>query len=228
MEANPTPKSLNWFEIWRMAFLRPTIQTFSRIINDSKASIRWGMLWSAITALIIWAVGPQRSIWWGFVATHFGIDAASYFLIIGTIAFPVFGAITLLLNVAIAHALSRLFGGAGTFHQLVFSWGAIQLPFILFSGLAFNILPYIYSMFRLLSSTEMNLPALGIILLVSTLIAGAGILYLFYAQGVAFSAVEKFSVGKGFGILFLFACILGIASACLSFSFQAIVSKFLL
>jgi hypothetical protein len=135
--------------------------------------------------------------------------------------------VTLLISAAMSHGLARLFNGAGTFHQLVFCWGVIQLPFIVILGLAFNILPYTYSIFRVLSSSEINYSVMGLILLVSALIAMGGILYLFYAQVVGFSAVEKFGIGKGFGILILLVVVLGIASACLSFGFQAMLMQFL-
>lgn len=48
-ETNPTQISLKWFWIWRMAFLRPTIKTYSRIISDPKASTKWGIIWMAVT-----------------------------------------------------------------------------------------------------------------------------------------------------------------------------------
>ena len=226
-EINSSQVSLTWFEIWRTAFVHPTIQTFSQIVSDSKTSTRWGILWMAISALIVWIVGPQRTIWWGLVAENFGLDAASNFLVIGPVAFSFLAVIALLINAAVSHGLARLFNGAGTYHQLVFCWGVIQLPFIVFSGLAFNFLPYTYSIFRLLSSSEMNISVMSIILLVSMLIATGGILYLFYAQVVGFSAVEKFGIGKGFGVLTMLAVVLGIASVCLSFGFQAIEMMFL-
>lgn len=224
-EINQSQVSLKWFEIWRIAFLHPTIHTFSKIVSDSKASTRWGVIWAAITALIIWIVGPQRTLWWGLVADNFGLDAASYFVAIGTIVFPIFGVITFLISVAMSHGLARLFNGKGTFHQLVFCWGVIQLPFIIFSGLTFNILPYTYSIFRSLTSSEMNFSVMRINLLISVLIALAGILYLFYAQVVAFSAVEKFSIGKGLGILILLGIILGIASSCLSYGIRGMLMR---
>lgn len=224
-EIDSSQLSLKWFEIWRMAFLHPTIQTFLQIVSDSKASTRWGIIWMAITTLIIWIVGPQRTLWWGLVANNLGLDAASYFIAIGTIVFPVFGVVAFLISVAISHGLARLFNGKGTFHQLVFCWGVIQLPFIIFSGLAFNILPYSYSIFRSLTSSEMNFSVMRITLLISVLIALAGILYLFYAQVVVFSAVEKFSIGKGFGILFLSGIILGITSSCLSYGLQGMLMR---
>jgi hypothetical protein len=50
---------------------------------------------------------------------------------------------------------------------------------------------------------------------------------LFYAQVVAFSAVQKVSIGKGFGILILLVIILSIASVCMSVGFQAMLKNFL-
>ena len=225
MEPFPDLKSFSWFEIWRLAFLHPTIQTFTRISSDPKASLKWGVLWSGVTALIIWIASPLRTIYWGLVADQLGLEAGSYFLIIGTIVFPVLCVTALLINAVISHGLSRLFAGAGTIHQLVFCWGAMQLPFILFSVITYHILYFFYSIFRSFFHIETGYSAIGIILLVILSIAVAGILYLFYAQVVAFSAIESFSIGKGFGILFLIACILAIASVCFNFGFQSILIK---
>ena len=224
-ETNSIQISLNWFEIWRMAFLRPTVKTFSRIISDPKASTKWGIIWMAITVFMIWWIGPQRPIWWGQAANIFGFKAASYFVVIGAIAAPILGVSAMLITSAIAHGLARLFEGAGTFHQLVYCWGVMQFPFILFSALSFYLLPYLYFIFRLLSSGEYTFSTARIILLIIALIAMALILYLFYAEVVAFSAVEKFDIGKGFGILILLAIIVGIASAWLSSGFRAVVMR---
>jgi len=222
---NQAQISLKWFEIWRSAFLHPTIQIFSQIAGDPKASTGWGIFLMAISGLIVWIIGPQRNLWWGMVADTFGLKPASLFLIIGTVVFPILGVIALLINAALSHGLARLFNGAGTFRQLVFCWGVIPLPFILITGLA-SLLPwYTYSIFRMLSSGPTNFAVLEIILLISGLIAAAGILYLFYAQVVAFSAVEKCGIGKGFGILILTAIIISIASSFLSFGFQAMLMK---
>jgi len=226
-ETNSSQVSMKWFEIWRNAFFHPTIQTYSQIVSDPKANIKWGIIWMAITTMIIWFVGPQRPIWWGLVADNFGLDAASYFMVIGTVVSPIIGVSVFIICVALSHGLARLFNGAGTFRQLVFCWGVMQLPFILFFGLALIIPSYMYSIFRLLSSSEMNSSALGIITLISMFLAVAGILYLFYAQVVAFSAVQKVSIGKGFGILILLVIILSLASVCMSVGFQAMLKNFL-
>jgi hypothetical protein len=218
MEAKTEPPqiSLNWFEIWRSAFLHPRIQTFSQIASDPKASVGWGMVWAGIASLLVWILGPQRYVWWGLVADQFGLKAGTYFLIIGTIASPILGMIALLVIAAMSHALARLFKGSGTFRQLVFCWGVIQLPFILFSGLVYRLYPYLYAVIRSLLPGDASFTALRIIFLMCMLIATAGMLYLFYAQVVAFSAVERFGIGIVFGVFILLAVLLGIARACLS------------
>jgi hypothetical protein len=224
-EINTARVSLNWFEIWRTAFVHPTIQTFSRIASDSKTSTLWGSIWMAITALIVWIIGPHRTLWWGLVAETFGLDVASYFVAIGTVVFPILGVMALFLCAAMSHGLARLFNGAGTLRQLVFCWGVMPVPFVMFAGLAFNVLPLTYSMFLVLSSSEVNFPVMGIMTLIGAFFAVAGILYLFYGQVVAYSAIEKFRVKKGLGILVLLGFALGVISAGLSVGLQEIVMR---
>ena len=221
MEIDSTQTSLKWSEIWRIVFLRPTIKTFSRIINDPKASTKWGVTWMAIIAFIFWFVGPKRAILWGIAADQFGLQRASYFVVIGAIVAPILGVSALLINAAIAHGLARLFSGAGTFYQLVYCWGVMQLPFILLSGLVINI-PSIIP-----SSHEFTFSTAGMIIQITTLLITIGIiLYLFYAEAVAFSAVEKFGVGKGFGILILLGVAVGVVGSCLSYGFQSLSTIF--
>ena len=225
MEAktNPIQTPLNWFEIWRTAFFRPTLETFSQIINDPKASIKWGIIWMAIITLIIWVAGPQRDLWWGIVVNNFGFQAGSYFVVFGAIIAPALGVSALLINAAIAHGLANLFKGEGTFHQLVYCWGVMPLPFVVISMLAYHILPFIIFSFHLIP--DLTKSTLGIISLASLVIAAALLIYLLYAEIVAFGAVERFSFGKSFGILILVAMIISIANIFISSGVQAAVMK---
>jgi hypothetical protein len=217
--------SLNWLAIWRDAFFHPTVQTFTQIASDPKASTWWGIIWMGVTALIVWFLGPQRELLWGMVSDNFGPRPGSNFLIIAAVGYPILSMVALLVIAGLAHGLARLFGGAGAYHQLVFCWGVIQLPFILLIGIASRLPPYVYSLFRSLSSSKTNFEWMRIILLISGLIAAAGLLYLAYAQLAAFSAVEKVGIGKGFGILILVALLLAIAGACLSYGFQSLLMR---
>jgi hypothetical protein len=138
------------------------------------------------------------------------------------------GVLALLIYAAMSHGLARLFNAAGTYRQLVYCWGVMQLPFILFSGLAIYLIPSIANaIYRMISPDRTNYSVLAIILLIAVLIALGGILYLYYAGLVAFSAVEKFSIGKGLGVLILLAFILAIVYAGLSFGFQAMLTDYL-
>jgi len=220
-ETDPSQMSLKWFWIWRNAFLRPTINTFSRIISHPKASTKWGITWMAISAFIFWFVGPQRQLLSAIVADQFGLHTLFYFLLIGSIPATILGVIGLLINAAIVHGFSRLFNGAGTFHHLFYCWAVMQLPFILISGLLLN-LPSIFP-----SSRELTFSTVGIIFNTTTLLTAAGvILYLIYAEVVAFSAVEKFRIGKGFSILILLAVIVGIVGYSLSSCYQIVMINF--
>jgi hypothetical protein len=176
----------------------------------------------AITAFITWFIGPQRAILIGWMSDTFGSRYLFYFLLIGAFIATIFGVVALLINAVIAHGLARLFDGTGTFQQLVYCWGVMQLPFVLISGL----IMFVPSIF-LPSSREFARSTANIIISIIILLATIGvILYLSYAEVVAFSAVEKFGVGKGFGILILLAVVIGIAGACLSFGFQAVISNY--
>jgi len=216
-KAIPEQISLKWFDIWCLAFIRPTIKTFSQIIADPKAGIKWGIIWMVISTLIIWFAGLQRPLLTAFVTDNFGPQVVFYFLLVGAIVFALFGVIILLIMAAMSHGLARLFAGAGTFHQLVYCWAVISPPFILLSGLVIN-LPSLF-----LSSRSFMFSTTGWTLQFISLLVFTGVnLYQFYAEVVAFSAVEKLGILKGFGILILQAIIISIVVACLSFSFQTL------
>jgi hypothetical protein len=213
--------SLTWFEIWRIAFLRPTTRTFLQIINDPKASIRWGILWMAITALIAWFVNPLTAIFDGYIVDMFGLQAEIYFQIIGPVAAILLSMIGLLVTAAISHGFARLFAGAGTFPHLVYCWGVMLLPFILLAGLGYR-LPSLLIFF----SRSFALSTAGIIMTIISLLIFIGVnLFLFYAEVVAFSAIEKFRVWKGFAILFLEAFVVAIAASFLSAGFNVLMMK---
>ena len=218
-EADSTQISLNWFQIWRIAFLHPTIKTFSTIANNPKANIQWGVIWIALTSIINWLIGPLSATISGLAWVNFG-RSFYFFLIAGAIVSPILGVVFLLIYAAISHGIARLFKGGGTFQQLVFCWAVIQLPFVLFAGLVLR-LPSLLS-----PSREFTFSSIGLIIQVATMLIVLGIyLYLFYVQVVAFSAIENFGIGKGFGILILQAIVIGVAGGCLSFVFQAALTN---
>jgi len=212
--AEPTQMSLTWLEIWRSSFFRPTVGTFTRIISDPKASIRWGLLWIAITSMVAWFVGPQKPLLSGWVSDNFGPQAGSYFLLIGAIAAAIFGVILMLILADIAHGLARHFDGAGTFHQLFYCWAVMGLPFMLLSEL----LTYISSLFS--SNRLFYFSTAGKAIQIITLLMFNGVnLYLMYAEVVAFSAVEKFRFWKSFGIWLLTGIVFAVAIVCLPLIF---------
>ena len=221
-EAKPTQMPLNWFEIWRISFLHPTIKTYSRIISDPRASIKWSLIWAAITTLIVWVVGPQREILGGYLANVIGGRQTFFYVsLIGAPVAVILGVLGLVFVAAIMHGVARLFSGAGSFLQLFFCWAVMQLPFILLAGLVVRI-PLGFP-----PSREFLISRIGLIIQYSKLLVALCIyLYLFYAQVVAFSAVEKFGIGKSLGIVILSGVVVGIIGTCLSFGFQAVMMNF--
>lgn len=218
MEADLSLVSLGWFETWRVAFLHPTVKTFSRIISDRKASIRWGTFWMATAACLAWLLGPLRPVVWGWAANNFGMLSPWSVAATGAVVAPVWGAITLLLGAALAHALARLFQGRGTFRQVVYCWGILPLPFVLLAVLLLQV-PWIFPQWRGTSGSTAP-----IAFTIGKLSAAAiVVLYLTYAQVVAFGAIEGFGAWKAFGVLVLLSFMLGIFGACLSMGSRALL-----
>jgi hypothetical protein len=219
-EANPTQISLKWFEIWRIAILHPTVETFSRIISDPKAGIKWGIIWIAISTFIAWFFGLQSVVVNNFAA-QFPYQAYSNILLVGAIVASIIGVIALLFAAAISRGLARLFGGAGTFYQLFYCWAVISLPFTLLSVLGFRF-PYLipsYSSF-IFSTAGMIIQAISLMICVGVN------LYQLYAMIVALSAVEKLGIWKSFIILILQAFAVGVAITCLCSGFQALIMNY--
>lgn len=218
---NVVQKPWNWFEIWYNAFLRPTIKTYSRISSDPRSNVKWGLIWAAVMALVNWVVGPQRYVIAGYVAQMFGGQEIIYYVyVFGAFIIIILGVPCLALAVAILHGLARLFNGEGTFQRLLFSWAVMQLPFLLLIGLVIHI-PFLPSL-----REDVHSMTGWLLASVKLFITLCIYLYLFYAQVVAFSAVEKFGVGEGFGILLLAALVMGVIWTCLSVGFQVAATNF--
>ena len=217
-ETAPTHMPLNWFAIWLDVLLRPTVKTFSRISNDPKASSKRGIVWMAIASVITWFAGPQRATLSGFVADMFGLESFSRFLLIGALVAPVLGVTFLLINAAIAHGLARIFKGEGTFHQLVYCWAVMQLPFVLVLGLI-GFFPTVFP-----STREFAFSTAGMILTLLSLLATIGVvLYWLFAEMVAFSAVEKLGILKALGILLLQSVFVACVGVFLLSVFQSVM-----
>jgi hypothetical protein len=204
--ATPSQASLGWLEVWRIALLHPSRATFSRIANDPRASVKWGIVWMAIASIVYWFVGPQRPLLTGWVADSFGLDASGRFPLVGAVVALHLGVIWLMIAASISHGLARLFSGAGTLCQLVYCWAGVLPPYLLLFGLV-TYFPAIFP-----SPPAFMFSSGWIAIQFATLFMLAGILlYLSYAEVVAFSAVERIGVAKGLGILILQALTLGVA-----------------
>jgi hypothetical protein len=218
-KASASEGSLGWLGVWRIALFHPSRKAFSGIVRDPKASIGWGIAWMAIASLLVWLVGPQRPLLTGWVADMIGLDAVVPFLLVGAPVAAAFGVVSLVITAAISHGLARLFAGAGAYHQLVFCWGIIPLPYVLLSGLA----TYLPSLFPT-SGPFMFSPAWRAVQFATLFILVAIALYLAFVQVVAYGAVEQIGIAKSLGILILQALILGVALACLSFATSQLLS----
>ncbi len=215
--------SMNWIRIWWELFIHPTNATYTRIMGDPKASLTWGVAWMAVSGLVAWLIGPQRATLQGLVITNFGPAANNYFLVFGSLAASISSVLGLLLVSAVAHSLSRLFQGAGTYRQLVFCWGIMPVPFLVF----LYWIGYIPWLLRFVG--VYSLPRAGIVVsLIYLFIILMVILYLIYSQVVAFSAVEQVGLGKGFGVIIIVGVILGIVGFFASLAYRVILTNIIL
>ena len=220
MEADIPKITLRWFDIWRMAFLHPSIKTFSQITSDPKASIRWGVIWMAIATCLVWLFGPLRLLLWGWVATNFGILSSWPVSATGAVVVPLCSVVTLLLSASVAHGLARLFHAEGTFRKLVYCWGVLQLPFVVLALLVLNF-PIGFPSWPGTGVSRLAMSFTIAKLVICVIV----ILYLAYAQVVAFGAVEGFGIWKAFGISVLLSTVLGIIGACLSTGLGELVAS---
>lgn len=211
-----TPASLNYLEIWRLAFLRPTLKGFARIVSDPKAGIKWGLVWAAITSFVVWLVGPYGILVSGLITNTFGYDLNAT-LLVGAIVAAILGPIGMLMFAALVHGFSRLFDGAGSIGGLVYCWAVMQVPFIAAAGLA----GHLTALFP--RTREFFYSPAGTVIAFASLIAVACVyLYLLYAQIVALSAVEHFGIAKGFGVYILVTLVGAIAWGLLSGGVQVL------
>jgi hypothetical protein len=207
----PARAHQNFLQAWRDVLLHPVPRTFTAIASAPQAGLKWACFWMALTSLLAWLTGPQRSILWGQVYELTGPRNASLFLVFGTIAAPILGIAGLLLGAGLARALARLAGGGGTFRKLAYTWAFLSTPFGLLAGLMFC-LPSLIPMTGGVRFSGARL----VILALTSLLAVFVYLYQFYASVTAYGALEGFGFWKALGLILILLLALAVAIACLA------------
>ena len=138
-------KALSWSEVWTSALLRPSLETYERILNDPDASPNRAYLWVFICALI----GYLISFFLGLALSALGVTSfADLGALVGFSAItlicclPVAGALAVIglaIGAAVTQFIAGLLGGEGSYSRLVYAYGAYTAPLSLVSGLVSSI-----------------------------------------------------------------------------------------
>ena len=156
LAAQKRPKrSLAWYQVWLSVMGSPSEKSFHFILSDTKLSMDRGLIWMFCAALVQYIVvaGLLYFVWvplFRNLAVDAGLDLDVNAVIggmglLGLILIPIgASAYTLFfaLQSGILHLIAKLFGGRGSFEQLVFATAAFQAPLLIISIVAVFI-PYL-------------------------------------------------------------------------------------
>jgi Yip1 domain len=141
----PPPSGFSaWTSVWRDALTRPSDQTFARIGLSPNAKASTGLLWVFLGSLVnfflvsliqgrLMSQMMQNSDLGVQVAPALGgglmaaICGAPIGALISTVLFA--------LAIGIVQVIAKMFGGRGTFDQMIYAVAAIVAPFSIISGL---------------------------------------------------------------------------------------------
>jgi hypothetical protein len=171
-------KALTWSEVWTSALIRPSLETYERILHDPNASPNRAYGWVFVSALIAYLISFLLGLLLnalGFTSftdlgAYAGISVITLVCCLPIVA--VLAVIGLMIGAAITQLAARIMGGAGKYSQLVYAYGAYVAPLSLVSALISSI-PFV------------NL-CLGIPLLIYGIVLNV----------ISVNAVNKFGWGK--------------------------------
>jgi hypothetical protein len=141
METLPAPpvSSRKWYEIWRDVWTNPGVEAFWSILKERDHSATRGFIWIGVTSLILGLAGAITSIpvlqstnsqLPGWINSGGSIVTGLCTLILT----PVFTIIGMMILTGIFHLIAKLFGGNGTWGDLVFCIAAVVAPASVISG----------------------------------------------------------------------------------------------
>jgi hypothetical protein len=133
-----------WMTVWRDALTRPSDQTFARIGLSPNAKASTGLLWVFLGSLVNFFLaslvqGPMmRQMMQNSGLDPNALPAASGGLIAAICGAPIGALISTVLfalAIGIVQVIAKMFGGRGTFDQMIYAIAAIVAPFSIISGL---------------------------------------------------------------------------------------------
>lgn len=186
---SPEPAGVaGWFDVWMKAVTKPNEQTYVDLASSSTGKTTTAFLWIFIGSLVsfFFASLVQGAVM-RQLFQQFGMDAAprsfGTSLITAICGAPIAAVVSVVFFAAFAGVvqwIAKMFGGKGTFEQLLYVFAAISVPFTLVSAVLtlLGAIPYVGACFGILSF------ALSIYALVLEVMAVKGVNNFGWGQAV--------------------------------------------
>jgi Yip1 domain len=203
--------SLKWYEIWRDVWTNPGVETFWSILKDRDHSATRGLIWIGVTSFVLGLISSIVSIPLlnrvssqvpSFLSSGETIISALCTIILA----PIFGIIGFIIMTGIYHLVAKLFGGNGTWNDLVFCLAAVIAPASIIS----TVVSAIYSIFSQVQAL------LFLFAIFAGIIALALFIYNIVLYILAIRAAENVGTGGAIGTVLLPIGVILVLSICCS------------
>jgi len=200
METVQPVKPRKWYEIWWDVWSRPGIAPFQTILNEPGSDITRGLLWIAITALVITLINSLSLVRLigHSMPEYFGSYIFGY--VCGFILVPIFAIIGIAISAGLYHLIAKLFGGNGKWSELTYCLSAVAAPGTLLAGVI-GLISYLF----------FQIPAA---LFIPFVLSGVLAIYTLALYVNAIRAAENLGTGQAIGTVLIPAIIVGIFVVC--------------
>lgn len=209
------------FQTWINAVTKPSEQTYAQIASSPQVKASTAYIWVFVAQLLaLWlssvvALGNASFNQVLNQATSNGGGGGSGLagiLIAVVCVVPVFALITTFffaVGIALIQWVAKMFGGKGTYEQLLYTFAAISVPVSLVTGVLnlFSLIPFVGFCFRI--------------------VAILVLLYVIVLNVLAVKGVNQFGFGPAIGALFIPGIVLGLVCVCIAVLLGAVVGPVL-
>ena len=209
----PPPSGVSeWFSVWRDALTHPSDLTFARIAQSPNAKLTTALLWVFLGSLVSSLLAlPAQGAMMRQIMQNSGLGEQGFptgagggliSVICGAPIAAVISVVLFTIVVGVVQLLAKLFGGRGTFDQLVYAIAAIVTPFYLVSGVLglLSAIPYVGACFGILAF------GLALYVLVLEVMAVKGVNQFGWGQALASMLLPVFAIAccASIGVVGLF------------------------
>jgi hypothetical protein len=193
-------KPRTWYQIWLDIWQHPGPVPFNSLLNEPDHRASRGFIWVAVASLI-------TALFTGFTSASSLKDVAPdfyggvFYLLCLVIATPIFGVLGLIISTGIYHGIARLFGGQGTWTDLVICSSAVAAPAELIAGVI-----------SLITLLFVQIP---VVMFLPWLISLAIGIYTIILYINALIAAERITTGRAVLIYFIPTIIVGLLALCI-------------